>query len=368
MKKKLSIGHMILEAIRSFRDKLVLWMISKFFAWALVLTLSIRKRYRMSHNNGIAARGEARIVDHPEFPAHDFFTPGRVFQARLRHASATFLDDAMNCIRSCSVKFADQDLESPFDMEMNTGRINLFWSAASFLQFAKLRKQAFGVEYHDYYRKYPQGLEGAKESLRRNPISFQNLRYYSLTPYLFTGKDGIQRYAKYRIKPLDDAPETGITPDLSDWDTCNQRVLPHETRSRNYLKDEYKQKVAQGGAKYMMQIQTRIAADDDSPEIFNNQIPWDEHVFPWHDLAVVEMHEILSWKESLRTSFSLNNLPKSLGYIPAKSIHDYNSLNYMRSHSEIARKARLFSYELLGYPPEIPDDENRNVSEWTGKE
>ena len=368
MTKGFNIGTIIGHFIKRAWDKLVLWFISKMFAWALVVTLSIPHRYRMSHNNGIAARGKARIVDHPEFPPHDFLQPGRNFNARIRHASATFLDDAMNCIRSCSVKFSDHDMESPFDMEMNTGPINLFWSAVSFLQFAKLRKQQWGVEYHDYYRKYPQGLEGAKVSLRRNPSSFHNLRYHSLTPYLFFGTDGIKRYAKYRILPFDKEPETGITTDLSDWDTCNQRVFPNETRTRNYLKDEYKQRVAKEGAKYMMQIQTRIAADDDSPEIFNNQIPWDEKIFPWQDMAVVEIDEILSWRDSLRTSFSLNNLPKSLAIIPARSIYDYNSLNYMRSHSEVARKARLFSYRLFGYPTEIPDDDNRNVSEWSGKE
>ena len=110
-------------------DKMVLWFISKMFAWALVVTLSIPHRYRMSHNNGIAARGKVRIVDNPEFPPHDFFEPGRTFPARVRHASATFLDDAMNCIRSMSIKFSDQHMDSPFDMEMNTGSINLFWSA-----------------------------------------------------------------------------------------------------------------------------------------------------------------------------------------------------------------------------------------------
>jgi hypothetical protein len=30
----------------------------------------------------------------------------------------------------------------------------------------------------------------------------------------------------------------------------------------------------------------------------------------------------------------------------------------------LARKARLFSYKLFGLPPPIPDNDNRNVSEW----
>jgi len=368
MTKKLTWGTIIYNTVKALWEKFVLWITSVMFGIGLAVFLSFPKRYRMSHNNGIAAKGLVRIVDNPTFPPHDFFEASRTFPCRVRHASATFLDDAMNCIRSFSIKFSDHHWRSPFDIEMNTGVINLFWSAVSFLKFAALRKQQWGVEYHDYYRKYPQGILGAQLSLRRDPSSFHNLRYQALTPYLFIGKDGVKRYAKYRSMPSDKEPETGITPNMSDWDTCNQRILPNETRGRNFLKDEYKARVAHGGAEYLMQIQLRIAKDDDSPEIFNNQIPWDENIFPWQDLAIVQVKEVLDWRETLKTSFSLNHMPKSLGIIPAKSIYDYNSLNYMRSHSEIARKARLFSYKVFGYPPEIPDDDNRNVSDWSGKE
>jgi catalase len=353
---------------KSVWDKFILWLTSVALAVGLAVFLSFPKRYRMSHNNGIGAKGRVRIVENPTFPEHDFFEAGRTFPCRIRHASATFLDDAMNCIRSFSIKFSDQHWNSPFDIEMNTGVINLFWSAASFMKFAKLRKQQWGVEYHDYYKLYPQGLQGAKVSLRRDPSSFHNLRYQALTAFLFVGKDGVKRYAKYRTMPFDKAPETGIDLNLSDWDTCNQRVSNDETRGRNYLKDEYKHRVAAGGAKYLMQIQLRIAKDDDNPEVFNNMIPWDETIYPWHDLAIVEIKEILDWIESLKTSFSINNMPKNLGILPAKSVYDYNSLNYLRSHSEMARKARLLSYKVFGYPSEIPNDDNRNVSEWSGKD
>ncbi|MCE2496076.1 MAG: hypothetical protein J4F31_05810 [Flavobacteriales bacterium] len=96
------------------------------FSWAIVFTLSLTHRKRMSHDNGIAAGGKVTIVPNPKFPAHKFFAPGRVFPCRIRHASATFLDDAMNCIRSMSIKFSDHHFKSPFDIEMNTGEISLF--------------------------------------------------------------------------------------------------------------------------------------------------------------------------------------------------------------------------------------------------
>jgi hypothetical protein len=358
------IRHSVWHSVRGAYDKVYLWLFCQMFSWVIVLTLSLFYRKRMSHDNGIAGSGKLTIVPNPKFPAHEFFAPGKVYQARVRHASATFLDDAMNCIRSISVKFSDHHFKSPFDIEMNSGEISLFWSAYSFLQFAKLRKEKYGVEYIEYYKKYPEGLKGAQAALRRNPTSFHNLRYYCKTPFKFIGEDKIKRYAKYRIRPLDNEPETGIQHDMSKVDTGNQRILPFETRGRNYLKYEYEERVKREGAKYMMQIQTRIAQDDDDPEIFNNMVPWDEDAHPWHDLAVIEIDKTLDWKESTKTSFSLNHMPKTLGIIPAKSIYDYNSLNYMRAHSEKAKVARLLSYRLFGYPNAIPNNEDRNSGDW----
>ncbi|MGB0848440.1 MAG: catalase [Thiolinea sp.] len=341
-------------------DKLLLWILAKGFGLMLALFLGLMKRERMSHNNGIAARGKVKIIDNPTFPEHDFFTAGRCFPIRIRHATATFYDDVMNGIRSMSVKFSDEQFESPFDLEMNTGAASLFWSAASFMQFAKLRKEKYGIEYPQYYHKYPDGLTGAQIALRRNPTSFHNLRFYCKTPFKFIAKDGVMRYAKYRARPLDNQPETGIEA-ASRWDTCNQRILPNETRGRNYLKDEYAERLQNGTIKYMMQIQIRDAQPNEDPEVFNNMVLWDEAEYPWQDLAVIEIDEVLDWTESNMTSFSLNNMPGSLGILPATSVYDYNSLNYMRSHSEIARKARILAYRLFGGPEEIPDNDVRNV-------
>lgn len=365
-KQKLTIRHLISNWFSLLIDKMILFFTAFFLGLALAIFLSFRKRERMSHNNGVAGAGTVRIVDNPTFPAHDFFEPGHEFPARVRHACATFLDDAMNCIRSISLKFSDENFRSPFDIEMNTGETSLFWSAASFMKFASMRKEQWGIEYKEYYERYPQGLQAAKLALRRDPTSYHNLRYYSKTPFLFIGKDAIKRYAKYRIRPFYHEKETGIH-DLSDVDTCNQRILPNETKGRNYLKYEYLHRVSTTGAKYMLEIQTRVASADDNPEIFNNMKPWNPDIYPWHDLAVINIHKPLNWNDSTLTSFSLNNMPKTLGILPATSIYDYNSLNYLRAHSEIARKARLFSYKVFGIPPAIPNNDYRNSSDWSGK-
>jgi hypothetical protein len=77
-----------------------------------------------------------------------------------------------------------------------------------------------------------------------------------------------------------------------------------------------------------------------------------------------QIERTLDWRESTLMSFSLRNMPKSLGMIPARSIYDYNSLNYMRATTEVARRARLFSYRVFGMVPPIPDNDNRNAEDW----
>ncbi len=355
---------MIRDKVRLFLDRVVLWCYAKFFAVMIGIFLSFFGRKRMSHNNGIAGEGWLQIVDNPDIPDHDFFEKGRKFPVRVRHASATFLDDAMNCIRSISVKFSHDRFKSPFDIEMNTGQRSLFWSAASFLQFAKLRKEKWGIEYVDYNRKYPEGLDGAKRAVRRFATSFHNLRYYAKTPFLFIGNDGIKRYVKYRVIPFNKEKEQGKEHGLVDWDVSNQRVLSTDDRGRNYLKYEYVDRVRARGAKYCLQIQLRMAQDDDNPEIFNNMVPWEVERFPWMDLATFDIERTLNWEESTRTTFSINNMPKTLGIIPARSIFDYNSVNYMRAHSEFARKMRNRAYRFFGMVPSIPDNDNRNTEEW----
>ena len=110
--------------------------------------------------------------------------------------------------------------------------------------------------------------------------------------------------------------------------------------------------------------QLRTASDDDDPEVFNNMVLWDDRIYPWVDLAYFNIEKVLDWKQSTMTTFSVNNMPKTLGVLSAKSIYDYNSLNYMRSHSEIARKARWLSYKIYGMVPPIPDNDNRNNADW----
>jgi len=355
-----SLFRIIVNTIKTKWDKFYLWVFVHFFTIFIAIFLAARGK-RMSHNNGIAGTGTLRIVDDPDFPENDFFTPGRQFNIRVRHASATFLDDAMRVVRSCSIKFSDHHFDSPLDLQLNTNTFGVFWSAISFWKFAKLRQEKWGVDWVTYSKNYPAACLSAQNASRRHATSFHNIRYYSQAPFLFISSNGIKYYCKYKVRPFEDIPETGIDPNPCPREASNQRILPHETRGRNFLKDAYAKQVNEHGAKYRLQIQYRMASDDDDPEVFNNMKVWDEKLFPWKDLAEFEVDKILDWQESSKTTFSLKNMPRSLGIIPATSVYDYNSMNYMRANTEFARKIRLLHYKIWGAPEPIPDDNNRNV-------
>ncbi|MEM9338607.1 MAG: hypothetical protein AAGA66_07765 [Bacteroidota bacterium] len=357
----ISIFKIVWTALKRLWGITVLWVYTKTFTWLLTIVGSILLRTKMSHNNGIAAVGSIRFVDNPDFPLHPFFEPGKTLPCRVRHAAASFMDDAMRVVRSMSIKMADTSKKSPMDIELNTGETALFWSVASFFRFAKYKKTRFGMQYEEYYRRYPAGVQGAHVGMRRNPTSFTNLKYYSQTPFLYKAEDKVPRYIKYRAIPAEDVPESGL---LDEYDlkipTENQRILPGETRVRNYLKEEYVERLGAGPVNYRLQVQLHEASDSDDAEIFNCCKKWDEASHPWMDLAEITIKKPLSWKESTRMIFTMKNLPKGLGIIPSYSIYDYNSLNFLRRHSDEARIARRLAIKVFGTPREIPNNDVRN--------
>lgn len=80
----------------------------------------------------VGAIGAVTVLNNPLLPAHDFFAEGHVFPVRLRHSNFMATDDAQLDIRTVSLKFADCDSESPFDLMMQTGEEAAFWSIFSF--------------------------------------------------------------------------------------------------------------------------------------------------------------------------------------------------------------------------------------------
>jgi hypothetical protein len=348
-----------------------LWFWGKFFIVLIALGAGTRRR-RMSHNNGTAGRGTLRIVDVPAFPPTEFFEPGRAFPCRVRHGCVSFVDDTVNEVRSASVKFADTDFKSPLDIQMNTGEHCFFWNAKTFLEFAFWRHPHDAIQYEKYYKTYGLGRRSAASAFRRAPDSYALMSYHSHTPFAWHARDGKPRYVRFRLirgdrRPECNAPDPAYV-DAAERDVkyatllANQKCLPEETRGVNYLRNEWRDRAQAGPISYILQVQFHEASPDDPPEIRNALMPWDEATHPYMDLAEISIQEVLSYAEQCMMAFEITNLPRSMSILPASSIHDFNSLNYMRKQSIFAIRMRRLFQRLFGPPKDVPDDAPHNMS------
>lgn len=290
---------------------------------------------RTTHMRGIGTRGTIEIVDKPSFPDHEFFQAGKTFPCRMRHANASFYDDASIQVRSCSLKFADADFESPLDVLMNSGPTSAFWDLKSFMDFSIARSRSSEHDWEaekQWMRQSPAGYIGTIDAVRHAPESYTAMSYYSKIAFPFKARDGRTRYAKFRILPADLREESGlmsIDMQRQPWVQCRQ---PDDTRPEDYLRHEYRERLAnEKTIEYSLQIQVRDwDVESDTFEFFNMNRLWDESSWPWLDLARVRIREVLPAEVSERMGMWLGHQPPSLGLTDAHSPVDYRSLCWAR--------------------------------------
>jgi arachidonate 5-lipoxygenase len=210
---------------------------------------------------------------------------------------------------------------------------------------------------------------GGGDSVRRTPESVRDQVYQTQTTSGFIGRDQVLRYVRYRLVPR---PYTGAldsgSPD--DWDRHHawlQNPLPAEPRGRNYLREATRNRIARGEVmSYTLQIQLRLPPPDATvqPQWVASCVPWDESLFPYLDLAEIDLDEALSDQESMLTWFDIGHHPACLPIPKAVSIDDAHSLNHLRLAGIWATRARRLSYLLTGLPK--PYSDSRLASDWQG--
>jgi hypothetical protein len=356
-----------MKIIKKWWDLLVLVVIRAVLV-VLISMKSLVTRQRMSHQNGIVATGHLQIVDDLKIPANEFFKAGKKFDCRLRHATVRFLDDAGLIPRSASLKFANSDDKSPLDLLMNTGSASPFYSLVTFWQFMKTSIGGGRVKSIEFLKNNPRCFVNFRRAVRRDPETFAQMYYHTQTIFEFCADDGKERYTRFRLIPEDRGRETGIpTPD--DLETVwFQEPKPGETRSPNYLKDEYRKRVTTRGVTYHLQMQLHEWQSGDRQDVILNSVyEWDERAHPWTDVATVKMDGILehdsrpnaptySVERGDHCLFTLANRPKCIKLLKAVSIHDPASLDYLRVAGVWARRVRLFATKVFGPLKPISDE------------
>ena len=322
---------------------------------ALVAVNSLLSRKRMSHDNGIVCRARIKVLDNDHIPPSTFFSPGAEYPCRFRHASVSFADDARLVVRSASLKFSDTDHQSPLDIMMNTGTAGPFSHAWHFLKFmiATIR----GREKHikPYLDQYPDLAEGITQSICY-PDTFALLNYHSKTAMGYRDSNGKDWYIKFKLAPWDRGPDRGRPTEKELEQYWLQAPMDGETRSRNFLKDEFRRRVDESPVKYRLQAQFHPACQGEDRGVLDCGKAWNEDDCPWHDLAEVEVYEILQTDKGNLTWYDVNNHPDNM-YIPeALSIFDPASINYLRAKDGWAKRARMQGYQWFGQLPPLIDD------------
>lgn len=343
-----------------FIGKLGLWLLTAGII-TLVAFNSLVTRRRMSHDNGMTCKGKIRILDELEIPPSDFFEPGREFPCRLRHASVSFEDDARLVVRSGSLKFSDTDHESPLDIMMNTGTAGPFQHAWDFLKFMIATIKGREGHIKPYLDANPHLSDGITKSVCY-PDTFALLNYHSKTALGYKDKGGKDWYIKFKLTPWDRGPDRGRPTDEELKEFWLQAPKPGETRSRNFLKDEFLRRVADGPVKYHLQAQFHEVIEGEDRQILNCGIAWDEETHPWIDLADVEVDEVMPTAEGNMTWYDVLNHPRCMSIPESRSIFDPASINYLRAKDGWAKNARMQGYKWWGQLPPLVDDRNADKS------
>ncbi|MGB3693094.1 MAG: hypothetical protein WBG70_21595 [Spirulinaceae cyanobacterium] len=297
---------------------------------------ALRKKARATHKYGVGGAGIAKIIDHPQFPEHEFFQAGRVFPLRLRHATVTYPDEAAKDIRSVSLKFSDHEKESPLDIVMNTAP-QTFRHIVGFWRFALssiLKKKpdepvsSLGLKEYCNYDSHQRLI--FTTALRRAPESFTQVYYHSQLVNYFKAEDGKIRYVKYRLIPENRGKESGLQSEEDAQTPWLQKRYPQEKKRQDYLSLEYIERASKEPIIYHLQL--RLHEDTgDVKEICRQDRPWSEETSPWLDLATVTIQRPLTFQETEKLTFNIGTQPPSLGIVDGKSIYDPNSINYART-------------------------------------
>jgi arachidonate 5-lipoxygenase len=292
---------------------------------------ALRTGERGTHPLGVGAAGSFTANPDSELPPNEFFASGRVYPVVLRHASVLLHDDAGMDVRGASLRIGDTP-GNTLELVLNSGPCPPYANGPQFFKFSRsVRKGAEATRKYGQWN--PLGWQGGIGRLRVAPSSFARIHYYTQAQFHYRSSDGVKRYVRMRLLPLDDGPEDGL-PTQEALDRLETLLgsprLPGETRPKDYLRQEFKDRLAAGPVEYRLQGQLHVAQPDDSPEVFNPSRAWDGATHPFFTLGRMVLDRALPDAETDSLAFSVGTQPPSLGLITPTSPEDYNSISYLR--------------------------------------
>ena len=307
----------------------------------------LMQRRRPTHPVGVGAIGQFVVLENSKVPKNAFFTKGKTMPIVLRHSNAVGVkladsdqfDDAALEIRGCALKFSHAEDDSPFDLHLNTGELAGFFNLESFLPFVLQMATFNDAAYKEWGRRFPTGIKAGIGGVRRAPDSYCDLYYYSQTCREFHALDGKRRYCKFRLVPYGAGPGTDVAQEPCLPNESDQHLiatthmmkycrLPNERRAPDYLREEFRHRIASENVRYRLQIQLYEATPSDTAEVFNPNKAWGTEFL---DIGIVTLHAALPQHVIENTSFGIGRTPACMPLTQPINAQDYNALNWTRA-------------------------------------
>ena len=130
-----------------------------------------------------------------------------------------------------------------------------------------------------------------------------------------------------------------------------QGRLPSETRAKDYLKQEFKERLSRAPVKYKFQLTLHEPRSHDPPDILNVARHWDEATHPWLDVADVTLIVLLTPDVTEQLPYNPGNLPSCLDLLPARSVYHPNCIAHIRKEVY----ARTKQMRSLRTSSQVPD-------------
>ena len=288
---------------------------------------------RAFHKLATTLSGQLQVVANPALPPHAFFAPGRKLPVLVRHANGVQDDDAGIDNRGATLRVLDparpEALDAPkLDLLLTTGRCFLQRTAADFARWMAATPEA-----RDAWIAREPRLSQAGWEMFREATSYASLYYYGKVASHYVAADGTRHHARFRLVPATRTPEDGfVTPDGRALPPDVMPRAPGDTRARDFLHTELRERIGAGGVDYVLQAQVRPAsgeaADDEALDCTR---PWPEDAHPWRDVATLHLDRVLEPAAIEPLSFNPANAPADLAMPLSSSPDTAASLNHLRS-------------------------------------
>jgi catalase len=123
------------------------------------------------------------------------------------------------------------------------------------------------------------------------PSSFARESFFSVSAYKFTNAEGISKFGRYRIVPVDGNDH--LAPDVA------------AKQNPNFLFDEIKERIARGPVKLRVQVQ--VAADADVVDDATIQWPAER---PLVEFGTIELNGLVPDEEAAQRQIIFDPLPR----------------------------------------------------------